>query len=307
MTADASPPPAQPRSFRRILVPLDGSRLAEAVLPLVLRLASRLSADVELLHVIERRAPARVHGDRHLQGEAEARDYLFGEVAPQLQASGIETSGHVHDVPEGDVAASIARHVAELSADLVVLATHGSGGMRDILFGSVAQQVLARTDVPLLLVRPDRVGWSDLRRVLVPLDGTPDGEAALTVAADLARPFEAEVLVLRVVPTWSTVAGERTPGAVMLPSATVAALALQARAAESYLTGITARLADVRIRGLVRRGEPGREILEAVRSEVADLLAMSTHGRAGLEAAWAGSLAARVLKALPVPALLVRI
>ncbi len=295
--------------FRRLLVPLDGSRLAEGVLPLVERLASRLGAAVGLLHVIERRAPAHIHGDRHLRGEAEAREYLFAHVAPRLRAAGIETSGHVHDVPEGDVAASIAKHVNELSADLVVLATHGSGGMRDILFGSVAQQVLARTSVPVLLVRPDRVGWRDLRRVLVPLDGTPDGEAALSAGMGLARPFGAEILLLRVVPTWSTVAGERAPGAVMLPSATAAALEVQARAAEGYVAALVARLESegTRATGRMRRGEPAREILEAVRREAADLVAMSTHGRAGLGAAWAGSLAARVLKSLPVPALLVRL
>ena len=295
--------------FRRLLVPLDGSRLAEAVLPLVERLAARLGATVELLHVVERRAPARIHGDRHLREEAEARDYLFGEVAPRLRTAGIETSGHVHDVPEGDVAASIAAHVDELSADLVVLATHGSGGMRDILFGSVAQQVLARTNVPVLLVRPDRIGWSDLGRVLVPLDGTSDGEAALPAANGLAQPFGAELLLLRVIPTWSTLPGERAPTAVMLPTATAAALEIQAEAAEKYVLALAARLArdGARAATRVRRGEPAREIREAVRREGADLVAMSTHGRAGLGAAWAGSLAARVLRSLPVPALLVRL
>jgi nucleotide-binding universal stress UspA family protein len=207
------------------------------------------------------------------------------------------------------VAASIAQHVDELSADLVVLATHGSGGMRDILFGSVAQQVLARTRVPVLLVRPDRAGGGDLKRVLVPLDGIADGEAALPAATGLARAFEAELLLLRVVPTWSTLPGERAAAAVLLPTATTASLEIQAREAEAYAEALAARLASEGIRavGRVRRGEPVREILEAVRQETADLVAMSTHGRAGLGAAWAGSLAARVLKSLPVPGLLVRI
>jgi nucleotide-binding universal stress UspA family protein len=295
--------------FRRLLVPLDGSRLAEAVLPLVARLASRLGAAVELLHVVERRAPTRIHGERHLRDESDAREYLFGEVAPRLLAAGLGTSGHVHDVPEGDVAASIARHADELSADLIVLATHGSGGMRDILFGSVAQQVLARTPVPVLLVRPDRTGEGELRRVLVPLDGGADGEAALPAAIGLARPFGAEFLLLRVVPTWSTLPGERGPVAILLPTATAEALEIQAGEAETYVASLAARLEieGVRSVGRVRRGEPVREIVEGVRREEADLVAMSTHGRAGLGAAWAGSLAARLLKSLPVPALLVRL
>jgi nucleotide-binding universal stress UspA family protein len=295
--------------FERILVPLDGSRLAESVLPLVERIATRLPASIELLHVIEKNAPARVHGDRHLQHEAEARAYLEGEIAPRLAGSLVQVHAHVHEVPEGDVAASIAAHVKELGAELVALATHGAGGMRDILFGSVAQQVLARVDVPVLLVRPDHASASELRRVLVPLDGTSDGEQALGSAVAVARAFGAELLLLRVVPTWSTLAGERSPGAVLLPTATAAALDLEARAAAEYLDGVGSRVEaqGLAVRKLIKRGEPAHGIAEAVREEQADLVAMATHGRAGLSGAWRGSLAGRVLKALPVPALLVRI
>ena len=115
--------------YQRLLVPLDGSRLAEAVLPLIGWLAPACQAMVVLLHVIERGAPATVHGEHHLQTTEEAAAYLRGQ-AERLRAHGIVVETHVHEVPEGDVARSIAAHAQEERADLIVLCTHGSGGIR---------------------------------------------------------------------------------------------------------------------------------------------------------------------------------
>src|SRR5438105_1325724 len=106
--------------YQCLLVPLDGSRLAEAVLPVVDRFASTLQAKVMLLHVIERGAPATVHGEHHLQTTEEAATYLQVQ-AERLRVHGIAVETHVHEVPEGDVARSIAAHAQEERADLIVL------------------------------------------------------------------------------------------------------------------------------------------------------------------------------------------
>src|SRR5437870_7678712 len=91
---------------RRLLVPLDGSRLAEAVLPVVERLAAAFGAAIVLLHVRERGAPQTVHGERHLTEVGSADSYL-SRIVDGLRARGLTATSHVHDVPEGDVAASI--------------------------------------------------------------------------------------------------------------------------------------------------------------------------------------------------------
>src|SRR5947209_19719616 len=98
--------------YKRLLVPLDGSRLAETVLPLVEALASAWQSTVLLLHVSERGAPSVVHGDRHLTTVEEAVPYLEG-IAARLKERGIATQIHAHPAPEGDVARSIAAHSVE--------------------------------------------------------------------------------------------------------------------------------------------------------------------------------------------------
>ncbi len=222
--------------IEHLLVPLDGSRLAEASLPAALSLAERLRARVTLLHVLERRAPATIHGELHLSVAPEAEAYLIG-VASRFADAGVPVETHVHPNPEGNVAASIAAHAAELEADLIVLCTHGEGGMRGWLSGSLAQHVVRRVNAPVLLVRPDgaRAAPFAPRVTLVALDGTREGEAALPAAAALARAWETPLRLVCVVPTLGTVGGDRGAVARMKPSATSAVLDMEQGAATAYL------------------------------------------------------------------------
>lgn len=142
--------------FDRLLILLDGSRLAESVLPAARGLARQFGEAGTLLHVVERRPPSAVHGDRHLATIAEAGGYLQGLAAQVF--SGLPVRTHVHGPEDIDVAASIARHADEMEVELIVLCTHGGGGARELLFGSVAQQVLGRGSVPVLLMRSEGAG-----------------------------------------------------------------------------------------------------------------------------------------------------
>src|SRR5437763_6212183 len=244
---------------RRVLVPLDGSRLADTALVVDERLAGVYRAPVELLPVIERGGPATVHGERHLRTAVEAQTYLEG-LAARLSAGGIAVETHAHDVPEGDGARSIAAHAEEGVADLIALCTHGSGGLRDLLVGSIAQQVLRRGTTPVLLTRPDPSGGAAPfapRTVLVPLDGTAAAEGALATAQDVAGHVGAALHLVMVVATLGTVRGERQALAQALPLATRAELDLEGDDARRYLDGVADRL---RARGTtvtaeVRRGD----------------------------------------------------
>ena len=300
-------------SLTRLLVPLDGSRLAEAVLPIAASLAARLRAQMTFLTVMERGAPATVHGQRHITGPAEAEGYLR-EVARRCAAPGVAIEWHVHPNEEGDVAKSIIDHAADLGADLIILCTHGGGGARRVLFGSVAQQVLRGGTRPVLLIRPlegqpaDGVAAWDLHRLLVPLDGSRPSEAALPVASALARAYGAEIFLLRVVPTLATITGERASTARLVPTATAASLDLEEREAKVALEAIASQLraAGARASVLIRRGEPAQEVLAVALRMDAELIVMATHGRAGLDAVFSGSVASRVGAKFPRGLLLVR-
>jgi nucleotide-binding universal stress UspA family protein len=296
--------------FKHLLVPLDGSRLAEAVLPAVESLATRLRADVLLLHIRERGAPAEVHGERHLREPGEAGDYLEA-LAERLRAEGISVTYHVHDVPEGDVARSIVAHAEEEDIDLIVLSTHGSGRVRDVLVGSIAQQVLNRGATPVLLTRPEPDGSArpfEPHTVLVPLDATADAELALEPASELAGLFGARLHLVMVVPTPETIHDDRIAAATLLPAATRAALDLEQQDALRYLEDLAEHL-DPRgaaVSTEVRRGDIASTLSQEAAEPGVGLIVLATHGRAGLQAIWARSVAARLLSRTRAPVLLLR-
>ena len=306
--AEADAPLA--RGFKDLLVPLDGSNLAEVVLPAVRELARRFGARVTLLHVLEHGAPATVHGESHLDDPAQAMAYLT-KVARRLADDGLVVDTHVHPNPERDVTGSMITHALELGSDLVVLATHGSGSPRSFLVGSIAEEVLGHGTTPVLLVRPQPTaskGEFLVRRLLVPLDGTGDSERALPVAEAVALAWGADVILLRVVPTRETLPPHEAAVAVRLPSATEAALEMEQATADDYVSGLCRGLAE---RGLVAhgevlRGDPTGVVLEAVGRDGVDLVVMATHGRHGLEAFWAGSIGHRLSERLTVPLLILR-
>ena len=140
----------------RFLVPLDGSHLAESVLPVVQQMASRFHAQVTLLHIVEKHPPTVIHGEPHLTSVAQAQAYLE-EIATRLRSSALAVEVHVHRDKEDDVARSIVQHAQEGNADLVIMCTHGHGGLRELLFGSNAQRVLQLGTNQSCLYFPERM------------------------------------------------------------------------------------------------------------------------------------------------------
>lgn len=293
--------------FRHLLVPLDGSPLAESVLPVTGALAQTLGSQITLLHVIERGAPSAIHGARHLTDAAGAETYL-ASVAGRLP-HGVTVVHHVHTVKEHDLPRSIADHAAELGTDLTVLCTHGRGRLRHRLLGGVAQRVAARGRGPILVVPPGGPATPAFRcrTMLIPLDGQAAHEQGLTPAEGLARTCQASLHLLAVVPTLGTLSGEHAATGQILPGATAALLELDEDRAEAYVTQVVARLAGtgLSVTAEVGRGDPTAMILETARRIAVDLIVLGTHGRSGLDAFWSASVAPRIAGKAAVPVLLV--
>lgn len=295
--------------FKHILIPLDGSLLAETVLPAGAYLAGICGSAVTLLHVIERDAPQEVHGERHLRDAVEAGEYL-DEVARRSFPTGIRVERHVHTNGVTDVAAGIALHVGEFEPDLILMCTHGRGGLRGLIFGRIAHRVVKLGTRPVLLIPPHVAGIVpkfSCRRLLVALDGDPSHEGALRVAVNLARVCAAELQLLMVVPTAGTLSGGEAATAVMLPGATAALLELAELEARHYLQRLMTSLqeAGVSVTAVVLRGKPVTDIINAAVQTGTDLVVMATHGKTGLEAFWSGSAAPGVAARTMIPLLLV--
>lgn len=295
--------------FRHLLVPLDGSQLSESALPAAAHLAETVGASVTLVHIIEKDAPKEIHKERHLTDPEEASAYLK-EVAERGFPPEIQVDWHVHIEEVKNVARSIVQHSQELEQDLIVMCTHGRGGMRDWLLGSIAQQVIASGTTPVLLVPPQESVQAKFpcRLALVPLDGIPDHEQGLSIAAGLARFCTGMGLhLLMVVPTLSTLSAERAATGRMLPGAMAATLDLAEEGGKGYLTQHLEELKAMGIQATaeVARGDALAVILDTVERVQADLIVLGTHGKAGMDAFWSGSLTPRLSSRAKVPLLLV--
>ncbi len=295
--------------FQHLIVPLDGSTLAESVLPTVVEMARILNAKVTLLHIIEQNAPEEVHGERHLTNEQEAFVYLHG-VAEHVFPENSQVEMHVHSSQEKDVARSIVEHATEFSTDLIAMCTHGRSGLRTWLFGSIAQQVVSLGKTPVLLVQPgktDKMTEFICRRLLVPIDGDPDHEEGLRTAIGLAQVCQADLHLLMVVHTYRTLPAEKAATATLLPGATSEMLDMTEESAQIYLQRLNeeSSKASIEVTSEVKRGDPAKLIANAEQRMGADLIVIGTHGKTGMDAFWSGSMAPKISRYSHVPLLLV--
>lgn len=143
-------------AYKKILVALDGSELAEAALPHVQKLASDPESEIVLLRVSVDPAAEFSFSDPHIADniiqelEAETLAYLQS-ARSKLQRAGFRTS---FLVGQGAIAETILHTAAEIQADVIVMSTHGRSGVRRWLLGSVADRVVTHSDIPVMLIRP---------------------------------------------------------------------------------------------------------------------------------------------------------
>lgn len=293
----------------KLLVPLDGSILAESVLPLAAQIAKKLDVSITFIHIIEKDAPQKIHGQQHLTNPTQAEDYLKSIVAKDIFKN-VKTEIHVHEPKEKDVSRSISDHSKELNQDLVIMCTHGSGGLHDFIFGSNASQVISLGVTPVLLVNPS-AEYKDkeisFKNFLVPLDGNPDHEHVLDYAAYLAKLFEANLNLLIAIPQFGTMSGELTPVNRLLPQTTSKMLDMIVPDALEYLDKLKLKLEKSGLKVTVKtsRNNPVRAITETSKKIKADLIILATHGKKGADAYLEGSLTPKISKASKTPILLV--
>jgi nucleotide-binding universal stress UspA family protein len=284
--------------IHRILVPLDGSVTAEAILPYATSLARATDASLLLLRIVtpgevsqslfwKTTIPAELRREWTEEALTRANVYL-ASVAERLRARDLHV---VFDVQPADDAATaiVARAEHESEVRLIAMTTHGYGGALRWAFGSVAAKVLHATPTPLLIVRSNggehpSVTEVPYRTICVPLDGSPLAEQALATAQPIAARIGATLLLVCVV-TGDDIAEAR-----------------------KYLEGVAERLRanrfDVQTR--VVEGIPADQIIYVAQTEHADLIVMATHGRTGLRQIWLGSVATKVVHSAELPVLLVR-
>jgi nucleotide-binding universal stress UspA family protein len=305
---------AHPSHFRNILVPLDGSPLAEQALPLARRIAQLAGGKLRLVLVHQIPSPLLdssnaalfVSGDQATR-KAE-RSYLRAFQA-RLRQEGVRLASAV--TLNGPVGPTLAQYAQEVGIDLVVMATHGRGGARRAWLGSVADHLIRHLEVPVFLVRASNEGAVPMApaaadQILVPLDGSPLAEEALGPAADLARLWGAALTLLRVVLPVVFFSDEMRGWPA--PYDTEYMASLRSRA-EDYVRDLAEGLRGegVRASGVASFALGAADaILELGRPGQVAAIAIATYGHGGLKRLALGSVADKLIRGAQVPVLVLR-
>jgi nucleotide-binding universal stress UspA family protein len=295
-----------------ILLPLDGSAFSEHALPAALELARRLGARLHLVQVHEPPATLAAEPDAGVDTElgtslrAREEEYLRTMANRCMERAGVVTRT---ELLEGPVATTLATYIHDVGSDLVVMTTHGRSGISRAWVGSVADAVVRRAAVPVLLLRPhdDREPEAlDCQHVLVPLDGSPLAEGILPPVELLYRVFRTRVTLLRVVPPLQLEPAADGPPVL---SQSRAAIERAVASARDYLELVasTWRLAGVPVETAVEvHAIPAVAILDHAATHGIDTIAMATHGRGGWSRVALGSVADKVMRGTLMPVLLFR-
>jgi nucleotide-binding universal stress UspA family protein len=294
-----------------LMVPLDGSRFAEQALPVAVAIARRAGIGLDLVRV----CPNVTHGEG---GEEEELDYVR-HVAASLESQlpgrisvhvPVDELGPLEYPPPQPtrVAYVLTRYAADTHAAVIVMATHGRGGVRRAWLGSVADSLIRIASRPVLLVRPDdeRFGTAaaadrGFNHILIPLDGSETAEQAIPSALELGSLFGARYTLLRVVSplTWqvSPHAGDPFP---------VPASPLSREAVAASLEAVAARLRQPGVEvaaHLVAAPSAGPAIIDFAAEHGVDAIVIGTHGAARVRRMLLGSVTDKVVRGSSMPVL----
>lgn len=292
--------------YRSILVPVDGSKLAERALSLAMPIAEQHGARLVLLHAHEPILPLIVGGGAPVRDaaldekwRADSRTYVERLAKRIAKLTSVPVEGVFRD---GKVVPTIAALVAQAQVDLIVMSTHGRGGFQRFWLGSVADAVVRHATVPVLLIRGARppakrlAGAPVFVRALVPVDGSERAERAIDEAKRLLGAHPARLVLMHVVHPMSAAIGtnlKREP---------------EQEVVTSYLEPLARRVAtatlEVRIAVQVS-ANVSRVLIEGVEAHDADLIAIAGQGLSGVQRFLVGSVADKLIRTAPVPVLVV--
>jgi len=316
--------------YNKILVPLDGSMLAEKALPYAVDLVNTFNAKLLVLRVVE--APGLVTGslEREMELTGNAELYLK-EVSATLTNPRLK----IHIDPEkletmvvyGNPVQQLAEMAPFEEANLIVMTTHGRSGLSRLVLGSVAGQLLHRSPVPVMLIRPMEVKNDQLLvetmlgigepfcacfeaekcKVVLTLDGNPLSETALEPAIELAQKLGATLHLLSVVfPAPLIIYGD-LGGLGYTQSVIDDTGKALIEEDHEYLTSIQKKVAAKGVESViaVRSGATAEEIVDYALKIKASALVMATHARSEMGHMFLGSVAEEVMRKSHLPVLMV--
>ena len=297
---------------KSILVPLDGSPFGAHALPLAASLARHLGAELDLVHVHDR--PVQLLGapPNDLQFDVEMEQLMARELRVSAERLGKETKLRVKaTVLEGPVEPTLLHHIAATRPILVVMSSHGRGGVRRIVAGNIADALARHSGVPLLIEREAGDGSAALavkeaffRNILLPLDGSVLADEIIDFAIQLGEPGRTTFTLLRVVAPVSIIATPAPAPPMPADSIEIERLRKEALADFGRVAYAVKQHGFTAVSHVVINSQPAAAILAFAAEHPTDLIAMSTHGHGGFVRAVLGSVADKVMRRAEVAVLL---
>jgi nucleotide-binding universal stress UspA family protein len=290
--------------LEKILVPLDGSKLGELALSYAEELASAFNSELHLISVVER---------RDLEYQRMVEVYLK-KITEETQTSVLEENSEViikSAVIDGEPAAEIVRYAQHKRICLITIVSHGHSGIMPWTMGSTANKVVQTIQTTVLLVRASlfskkRQPAKLFSKILLPLDGSEIGEAALPYVSQIAQKLKSEVILFSVIESGQHVHTIGGQDYIHFSEQQVESMRIETN---KYLAITSKKLSDngVNVRSMVREGDAASEIIKYAKENNIRLVAMSSHGRSGMRGWVFGSVSNKVLQVGKTPLLLVRV
>ena len=275
--------------FGKLLVALDGTDVAQTILPFASQLAMGLDVPLVLFSAVQGggQTEEESYGDLY-EKDAQAARSRLNELCEELSAQGVNTQ---IALAVGSPAEQIVAAANERGCGLIAMSTHGRNIFARGILGSVTSKVIHDTDTPVLTITPEKAElYRDhqikLTRIMVPLDGSPLGEIVLPYVEELALRLSLTVSLARVVTPPNLFWMDSYPASIM-----EAEKAMQ-REAGDYLETVAQRLGrrglEVETRVLV--GHPAATLIDYLNGTPHDIIAMATHARTGISRRMLGSV-----------------
>ncbi len=276
--------------YKKVVVPLDGSSLAEVALPYAEEIAGKVGSEIIMLSVLQSEEADEYQ--KHYTYTTKIVNTTRRHVEKYLEISREQAIKVGTATRSGNPAEGILDYVGKGAPTLIVMATHGRSGISRWAVGSVADKVVRATiRQPLLLIRakgshPDIRAKRILKKALVPLDGSTGSEAVIPYIMEIAPNLQMELTLLQVIPKNNHINAD----------------------AEAYLQSLCRRLEDrgIATRYEVRVGAAADQIIDLADELAIDVVAMSTHGQTVVSLWPLGSVAQKVLLGGNTPLLLIR-
>lgn len=277
--------------YENLLVPLDGSKLAEQVLPYVIALAQAFASEITLIDICE--PGEKDNGENcslYIRGVADRlRQSLLVPVADKVKSS----------IFYGKAASEILRYAEEKAVSLIIMASHGSSGLVPWSLGSTVHNVLQRAGLPILVIRAQEReavidGAALFQKIAIPLDGSENSAAVVPYITEIAGKLNSQMYLLQVVEAGRQV---HTIGGLNYVPFKDQDINTRKCQAVQYLKGVAGNIGGgIGVNCVVLAGEAVKEILKFADEQECGLIAVSSHGESAISA-WAhGSVTYKILQ-----------